>query len=301
LDSIEKILVAASYFRSLSNKTAIWKKLIAPKHTRITMKKKNMAGIAAGLIMLSVSSIAYLLLTDKPTESFPLLYTCDIVRDYPHDANAFTQGLVFEDGVLYEGTGLWGNSTLRKVELETGRVLKNYALADEFFGEGITIFGDSIIQLTWQSQMGFVYDKSSFNLLSNFSYAGEGWGITHDHHSLIVSNGSATLQIIDPETFEITRQIQVHDGNETIAMLNELEFVRGDIYANIWQQDRIAIINVQNGQVKGWIDLAGLYIPENSDANDVLNGIAYDAHTDRLFVTGKRWAKLFEIKITLRK
>jgi glutamine cyclotransferase len=258
--------------------------------------KKYLVGVAV-LITVVVTLVACLLLNDQPTTDLPTFYNYSIVGEYPHDTGSFTQGLVFDNGFLYEGTGLWGSSTLRKVELESGKSLQNHALPDEFFGEGITVFGDRIIQLTWQSQIGFVYDKATFNVLRNFSYTGEGWGITNDGHNLIMSNGSATLQFVNPETFEIIGQIQVHDGNENIAMLNELEFINGDIYANIWQEDKIAIINAENGLVRGWIDLTGLYTTQQSDQNNVLNGIAYDGEKGRLLVTGKRWPKLFDIKI----
>jgi glutamine cyclotransferase len=170
-------------------------------------------------------------------------------------------------------------------------------LPNEFFGEGITIFGDRIIQLTWQSQKGFVYDKDSFDILEEFSYRGEGWGITHDDNRLIMSNGSATLSFLDPVTFKIIGDVQVNDGNTPVTNLNELEYVHGDVYANVWHQDKIAIINIQTGQVKGWINLTGLYDASNADPENVLNGIAYDANSERLFVTGKRWSQLFEIKL----
>jgi glutamine cyclotransferase len=171
-------------------------------------------------------------------------------------------------------------------------------LDPQYFGEGITIFQDRIIQLTWQSQVGFVYDKNTFNLLQQFNYQGEGWGITSDGTKLIMSNGSDVLTFLDPDTFKVTGTVQVKEGNTPIANLNELEYVNGDVYANVWYENRIAIINPQTGQVKGWINLTGLYNAVNADVDDVLNGIAYDAHGDRLFVTGKRWSQLFEIKLT---
>ncbi len=229
---------------------------------------------------------------------YPLNYSYDITNVYPHDENAFTQGLVFEDGVLYESTGLYGQSTLRRVELDTGMVIQLYALPDQFFGEGITVFDDKIIQLTWRSNRGFVYDKHSFDLLQEFSYPTEGWGITHDGSSLIMSDGTATLYFLNPETFEKVNQIEVYDV-DPVTELNELEFINGEIYANIWKEDKIAIINPQSGHVTGWIDLEGIQDLENLDGSDVLNGIAYDAEEDRLFVTGKRWSQLFEINLIL--
>jgi glutamine cyclotransferase len=226
------------------------------------------------------------------------VYTYNIVNTYPHDRNAFTEGLVFEDGFLYEGTGLYGNSSLRKVELETGDILQIRELSDEFFGEGITIYGDKIIQLTWQSHIGFVYDKNSFELLQEFNYSTEGWGITYDGTRLIMSDGTSTLHFLNPETFEEIGQLEVFDNNGPVTKLNELEYVQGEIYANVWQTDRIAIIAPETGRVIGWIDLRGLLTAEDrSEPVDVLNGIAYDADNDRLFVTGKLWPKLFEIQL----
>jgi len=226
------------------------------------------------------------------------IYTYNIVNIYPHDRNAFTQGLVFEDGFLYEGTGLYEQSTLRRVELETGSVLQIRELPSQFFGEGITIYEDKIIQLTWQSHVGFIYDKDSFELLGEFNYSTEGWGITHDGNRLIMSDGTQTLYFLDPETFEVISQVEVLDSRGPVHSLNELEYVQGKIYANVWQTDRIAIIDPETGRVTGWVDLKGLLTEEDrSEPVDVLNGIAYDAEGDRLFVTGKLWPKLFEIEL----
>jgi glutamine cyclotransferase len=221
----------------------------------------------------------------------PLYFAYTVVNVYPHDSAAFTQGLVFEDGVLYEGTGLYGFSTLRRVELETGAILQLYTLADEFFGEGITIFHDKIIQLTWLSHKGFVYDKCSFRLLQEFNYPTEGWGITHDGGQLIMSDGTAMLYFLDPETFERTGQIEVYDS-APVSRLNELEYINGAVYANIWLEEKIAVISPQTGQVKAWIDIAGIQATSN-----IVNGIAYDARDHRLFITGKRWSELFEIRL----
>jgi len=226
------------------------------------------------------------------------VYTYNITNTYPHDRDAFTQGLVFEDGVLYDGTGLYGQSTLRRVELETGAILQIRELPDQFFGEGITIYGDKIIQLTWQSNVGFVYDKNSFELLQQFNYSTEGWGITHDETCLIMSDGTSTLHFLDPQTFEEISQLEVFANDDPVTRLNELEYVQGEIYANVWQTDRIARISPATGRVVGWIDLEGILTAEDlSEPVDVLNGIAYDADTDRLFVTGKLWPKLFEIDL----
>ena len=232
------------------------------------------------------------------TPSIIPVYTYKVVNTYPHDRNAFTQGLVFEHGALYEGTGLRGRSTLRRVELETGDILQIRELPAQFFGEGVTIYENNAIQLTWQSSIGFVYDKDSFELLGEFHYPTEGWGITHDGKRLIMSDGTATLHFLDPETFEELRQVEVCDNDGPVTRLNELEYVQGEIYANVLQTDRIARISPQTGQVAGWIDLKGILSPEDrNEPVDVLNGIAYDAEKDRLFVTGKLWPKLFEIEL----
>jgi len=261
------------------------------------MKKQHLAGILIAITVLAAGSITYFLLSTKTSGSTIPHYTYEIVNEYPHDENSFTEGLAFDNGVLYESTGLDGNSTLRKVDLETGRTLQLHSLPDEFFGEGITIFGDRVIQLTWQSQKGFVYEKDTLNIVEEFSYSGEGWGITHDGKRLIMSNGSATLTFLDPETFEITGTLWVHDDDVGLTDLNELEYVHGDVYANVWQEDKIAIINIQTGQVKAWIDLTGLYDATRVDPNNVLNGIAYNANDNGLFVTGKRWPQIFQIKL----
>ena len=226
------------------------------------------------------------------------VYTYKVVNTYPHDQSAFTEGLVFEDGVLYEGTGLPGYSTLRRVKLETGEILQICELPPQLFGEGLTIYGNKIIQLTWQSHIGFVYDKYSFKLLQEFNYPDEGWGITHDEKRLIMSDGTETLHFLDPETFEEIGQIEVFANDIPITRINELEYIQGEIYANIWKTERIARIDPLTGQVIGWIDLRGILSPENdSETVDVLNGIAYDTNNDRLFVTGKYWPKLFEIEL----
>ena len=226
------------------------------------------------------------------------IYSYNIVNTYPHDPDAFTQGLVFEDGVLYEGTGLYGRSSLRRVELETGYVLQIHELSDQFFGEGITIYGDELTQLTWQSHIGFVYDKNSFELLQEFNYPTEGWGITYDGTRLIMSDGTSTLHFLDPQTFEEIGHVEVFDSDGPVTRLNELEYVLGEVYANVWQTDWVARIAPETGRVIGWIDLGGLLSAEDrSEPVDVLNGIAYDAQSDRLFVTGKLWPKLFEIEL----
>ena len=230
------------------------------------------------------------------------IYTYMILNTYTHDRDAFTQGLVLENGVLYEGTGLYGKSSLRKVDLETGKVLQVHRLPSAYFGEGITILGDTIIQLTWQAKRGFVYDKNSFEVLREFTYKTEGWGITNDGKRLIMSDGTSTLYFLDANTFIVTGHVQVYDNNVTVANLNELEYIRGQVYANVWHTDSIAIIDPNSGRVTGWIDLSGLLPPKTDDMPvDVLNGIAYDTEAGRLFVTGKLWPSLFEIELVTKK
>jgi len=226
------------------------------------------------------------------------VYSCTVVRSYPHDRNAFTQGLVFEKGFFYEGTGIHRQSELRKTALETGSVLQSRKLPDEFFGEGITIYGNKIIQLTWQSHTGFVYDKESFELTDTFRYPTEGWGITCHSQQLIMSDGSSSLYFLNPETYKTEGQITVHDADGPVTRLNELEYIRGEIYANIWQSNRIARIDPQTGRVTAWIELENLLSFEDCRYPvDVPNGIAYNAEKDRLFVTGKLWPKIFEIRL----
>ena len=263
------------------------------------MKKRQLTILfSMTVIIILIVSLSVLLNngSDKPT---PFHYTFTIINVYPHDEDAFTQGLVFENGTFYESTGFYDYSTLRHVELETGKVLRLYALPSEFFGEGLTIFDNRIIQLTWKSNQGFIYDKETFNLLQEFDYPTEGWGITHNGSQLIMSDGTASLFFLDPETFTITGQIEVYDTGP-VTQLNELEYIQGKVYANIWKENRIAMINPQTGKVTGWIDLTGLLDLEDYDPENVLNGIAYDKDEDRLFVTGKRWPYLFEIDLILK-
>lgn len=226
------------------------------------------------------------------------VYGFRIINIYPHDPDAFTQGLTFYQGDIYEGTGLYGNSSLRKIELATGKILKVHHLPAKYFGEGITICRNKVIQLTWKSKIGFVYDLQTFRLLRTFSYPTEGWGITCDENNLIMSDGTATLRFLNPRTFKIVRQIEVRDRGKAVPHINELEFVRGEVYANIWDTGYIARVSPQTGKILGWIDLRGLYqlVPKGGKA-DVLNGIAYDAKNDRLLVTGKFWPHIFEIRL----
>jgi glutamine cyclotransferase len=224
--------------------------------------------------------------------------TYKVLHTYPHDSSAYTQGLIYLDGHLYESTGLNGRSSLRMVDLETGRALQSAPVPSQYFAEGLTNWGSTLIQLTWQSHIAFVYDRFSFRLLRTFHYDGEGWGLTQDGKNLILSDGSATLRFLDPATFQVARSIVVNDQGSPINQLNELEYVHGEIYANVWHTDRIARIAPSTGKVLGWIDLSGLLpADQHPDPEAVLNGIAYDAEHDRLFVTGKLWPELFEIRI----
>ena len=234
----------------------------------------------------------------SPTPVVISHYGYEVVNVYPHNPGAFTEGLLYEDGFLYESTGLKGRSSLRKVELETGKVLQEVDLAAQYYGEGIALYNQKIVQLTWQQHTGFVYDKSSFALLREFDYPTEGWGITYDGERLIMSDGTSTLHFLDPETFKEIGSVQVFDDSGPVVNLNELEYVNGEIYANVWLTDRIAMIDPRTGRVLGWVDLTGLLSAEDlSQPVNVLNGIAYDAEHNRLFVTGKFWPKLFEIKL----
>src|SRR4030065_1536713 len=221
------------------------------------MKKWVLIAIVVALALF-FSFAAYAVLYNKPADNEVFSYEYTVVKAYPHDTTAFTEGLVYENGFLYESTGLYGNSTLRKVELQTGETLQLYSMWPDLFGEGITIFGDRIIQLTWKPGIGFVYEKNSFELIDEFTYPTEGWGITTDGKNLIMSDGTASLYFLNPETLETTGKMEVRDGESPVVRLNELEFVRGKIYANIWQTDKIAIIDVATGKGTGGIDLSGL-------------------------------------------
>ena len=227
--------------------------------------------------------------------------TYRIAHTYPHDSHAFTQGLVFVDGHLYESTGINGQSSLRMIDLETGRVLQEQPVDSKYFAEGLTAWGSTLVQLTWESHVALVYDRFSFRLLRTFSFAGEGWGLTQDGKSLILSDGTSALRFFDPATFAEVRRITVKDHGKTVTDLNELEYIQGEVYANMWHTDRIARISPRTGKVLGWIDLKGL-LPESerSSPEAVLNGIAWDAAGRRLFVTGKLWPKLFEIEVVPR-
>ena len=245
--------------------------------------------------------------TNKVTNSNTskvMAYTYDVVKVYPHDPTAFTQGLVFLNGVFYEGTGGRGSDTfhssLRKVELETGKVLQKHDVAPEYFGEGITVIGDKIYQLTWREHTAFVYGLTDFKPQKEFKYAGDGWGLTTDGTKLYMSDGTHIIRIVDPANFETTATIVVNDERgKPVMQLNELEWVKGEIWANVWQTGTIVRIDPQSGKIVGRVELDAIVKQEQSDNDkaDVLNGIAYDEASDRLFVTGKLWKRLFEIKV----
>lgn len=228
--------------------------------------------------------------------------TYRVIHTYPHDAQAFTQGLIYTEGHLYESTGLKGQSSLRMDDLDSGQVLQQRSVPPQFFAEGLTNWGNTLVQLTWQAHTGFVYDRTTFKLLSSFHYDGEGWGLTQDGKRLILSDGTSSLRFLNPETFAVERTLPVRDHGKPIDQLNELEYVHGEIYANVWMSNRIARISPATGNVLGWVDLTGILpVIEQANPNAVLNGIAYDAEHDRLFVTGKLWPRLFEIRTPARK
>jgi glutaminyl-peptide cyclotransferase len=255
--------------------------------------------ISAVLLMGTIGFIPSQRAGGSPPGS-PPAYTYRVLQSYPHDRRAFTQGLIYRKGFLYEGTGMNGQSGIRKVKLETGEVLQVHAIPRQYFGEGITEWHGSIFQLTWQSEIGFVYDFSTFQQTKTFTYHGEGWGLTNDGTRLIMSDGSSSLRFLDPTTLLETGRLAVRDQNGPVENLNELEYVEGEIFANVWQTERIARISPRDGRVTAWIDLAGLLSPMERGGADVLNGIAYDEAGKRLFVTGKWWPRLFEIRLIRR-
>lgn len=229
------------------------------------------------------------------------IYTYEIVHTFPHERDAFTQGLVFLDGILIESTGLYQQSSLRKVELETGKVLQRVQVPAQYFAEGLAVLGGKAYQLTWQNGKGFVYDLQTLRLEREFYYTGEGWGLTSDGQSLILSDGTDQIRFLDPLTFDVQRTIRVSDHGRPVAFLNELEYVKGEIFANVWRTRFVVRIDPASGKVLDAIDFGGLLAPADFTATtDVLNGIAYDAKGDRLFVTGKCWPKLFEVRIKPR-
>lgn len=230
-------------------------------------------------------------------------YDFKVVRSYPHDAQAFTQGLLYRDGFLYESTGLNGKSSIRKVTLETGKVLQSKDIPPQYFGEGLTVWKDTLVGITWQTQTGFVFDLATFELRNQFAYPGEGWGLAQNGKELVLSDGSATLRFLDPKTFLEVRRVKVTADGIAVDQINELEVVGDEIFANIWHTNTIARIDQDTGKIVGWIDLGKLYpdAGKGRSGENVLNGIAWDADKKRLFVTGKLWPKLYEIKLVPRK
>jgi glutaminyl-peptide cyclotransferase len=254
---------------------------------------------ACGQDVMHDTSTSHNSAAPPPSEQSVPVYTYEVVNSWSHDTKAFTQGLSFYQGSLYESTGHYGASTLRKVELRTGKVSKKVDVSSQYFAEGMTIFHDKIYQLTWTGQKGFIYDLKSFRFEGEFAYEGEGWGLTNDGEFLILSDGTNRIRFLDPVTYKTVRAINVLDNGVPLLDLNELEYVKGEIYANIWKSERIVRIDPHTGKILGWLDLTGLlpHDERGSPSEDVLNGIAYDEKDDRLFVTGKRWPKLFEIRL----
>jgi glutaminyl-peptide cyclotransferase len=269
---------------------------IAPTPAAPHLRRKWL--VACTLAAVAVGAAAWAQLHGR--SSVPAVAGFKVVAVYPHDPNAFTQGLAIAGGQLYEGTGLYGQSTIRKVDLATGRVEKRRPIDAMYFGEGIAILGDHLYELTWQHGIGIVYDLATFSQQRTFQYTGEGWGLTQDGSDLILSDGSSKLRFLDPKTFAVVREIDVRDHGQPVTKLNELEYIDGEIWSNVWYDDRIARISPATGEVLGWVDLAALYPKSARSSEAVLNGIAYDAAAKRLFVTGKNWPQLYEIEIVRR-
>lgn len=247
-------------------------------------------------LLISLTVVMVATACGRPARNAPTTVP-QVANTFAHDAAAFTQGLAIDNGWLYEGTGGYGRSSIRRVALPSGRVEQLATLEPRYFGEGIAVLDDRLYQLTWRQGLGFVYDRKSFQLLATFRYAGEGWGLTADGDHLIVSDGTANLRYFEPVTFELVRSVNVTDGGAPVRRLNELEYINGEIWANIWGEDRIARIDPVSGRVIAWLDLSELYPRDERGIEDVLNGIAWDAATNRVFVTGKHWPQLFELRV----
>jgi glutaminyl-peptide cyclotransferase len=274
----------------------------------MTIATRARAAIAALLLIVSTITVrepahasmpvSAQATADRRPQAKPVpVLSYEVVNTFPHDPAAFTQGLIYRDGHLFESTGLKGQSSLRKVKLETGAVVERRVVDKRYFAEGLTDWGNRLLQLTWETSIGFIYDVSTFEPVGTFTYTGEGWGLTHDSSRLIMSDGTSALRFLDPSTQREIGRITVKDGDRPIERLNELEFIKGEVYANVWLTDRIAIISPATGRVTAWLDLVGLRRGPAQPGNDVLNGIAYDAQRDRLFVTGKLWPTLYEIRV----
>ncbi len=283
--------------------------LIKNKHIKTLYNKPFEISLSSKDVKVGATDISAVLYSNNKTNSektsvvilsdiIPTQYTYKIKNTYNHDKNAYTQGLMYEDGIFYEGTGQYGESSLRKVKIETGEVLSSLNMPADVFGEGIVVFKDKIIQLTWKSAKGFVYNKENFNLQTEFYYPTQGWGITTDGKELIMSDGSEKIYYMDPTSYVESHRFEVYDNKGPIYNLNELEYINGDIYANVYGYDYIVIIDPETGKVKGKIDLSNILSKKDITSKiDVLNGIAYDKKGDRIFVTGKWWPKVFEIDI----
>ena len=260
------------------------------------MEKRSLLALVLVIVVLMVGAgLVVVWNLGLMSEKSPLVYGYTVVEAYPHDTSAFTEGLVIDNGVLYESAGGYGASVLRRVDLVTGEVLAQVELSDEFFGEGLVVVDGLLVQLTWESNVGFIYDEETLSLLGNFTYSTDGWGLTYDGNELIMSDGTSKLYFLDPVTYQKTGEVTVYDGETLLERINELEFVNGDVYANIWYEQKIAIINPETGQVKGYIDLNGIYQASNPEST--LNGIAYDQNTGKLYITGKNWPNLYQITI----
>jgi glutaminyl-peptide cyclotransferase len=252
--------------------------------------------MAIGVMLLLLGSIAILsACAQLKTNSPPEVWSYKVIKAYPHDVGAFTQGLIMVDGQMYEGTG--DVSRLRRIDYKTGEVQNEVKLHKDYFGEGITMIGDRIFQLTWKNQVGLIFDTATMAYQQKFAYSGEGWGLTNDGKFLIMSDGTSTLRFLDPTNFKVVKRLTVSLGKQKISWLNELEYVNGEIWANVWYDERIYRISPNDGSVLGWIDLTGLFPRSPQDREKVLNGIAYDSKARRLFVTGKNWPQLFEIEV----
>jgi glutamine cyclotransferase len=265
-------------------------------HSLLVVALALLGGRRVDLRDLAAARFFHELATPQKADQIPVL-SAKVVHAYPHDPRAFTQGLEYYGGYLYESTGIAGQSSLRKVALQTGEVVRKVSLPPQYFGEGLTILDGTIYQLTWLAKKGFIYDIRTFRQAGEFPYDTEGWGLAHDEKSLILSDGTNIIRYIDPLSFKVRRTIEVYAGQEGVVNLNELEYIKGEIYANIWHSPRIARIDPRSGQVLAWIDLTSLVAKEQHSDEAVLNGIAYDKVRDRLFVTGKNWSNLFEIKV----
>lgn len=265
----------------------------------VSLRPENGQQKCGRLLVLAIAACVWGCSTSAiPADPTPPTKSVRVINVFPHDPKAFSQGLVVEGEILYEGTGQYGNSMLRKVDLKTGEVLLRQPLGPDYFGEGITIFGDRIYQLTWKERICIVYEKDTFKALGTLPYTREGWGLADDEKQLYLSDGTSSIRVLDPKTFKVERRIRVRSGRANVANLNELEFVKGKLLANVWYEDRIAEIDPKTGKVTAWIDCSDVYpAAERPDREHVLNGIAFDEKSGRLFITGKNWPNLYEIEI----